>query len=85
MINEDELEQAIKEATKKKIRCRKCSWLNYNFFSKNYEPYKDGYFCGLHGRETIDPDGEQKNLDRRGGCGFSPKIKPPKQLSLFEF
>lgn len=90
MDNDEEIERKIKEAQKQKMKCRKCSWLNYDFFNRREEPYEEAeyWFCGLHGRQHIDPDGEQMNLDARGSCGFYPKIKPPKppkQLSLFDF
>lgn len=65
---------------KRKARCRNCMWLNYDFFDKKYE--RDGEpFCGLHGRASVDPDGWQQNLDRRGGCGFHDKHQ---QLKLFD-
>lgn len=58
----------------KKMRCRRCRNLNFDFLSGKYEPELPP-FCGLHGRTEVDPDGEQQNLDHRGGCGFSDKNK----------
>ena len=65
----------------KKAKCRRCMNLNYDFLLGTYED-TDDYFCGLHGRAPVDPDGEQMNLDRRGGCGFHPRNEPI-QLDLF--
>jgi len=58
--------------------------MDYDVFSRTYEHHPSGHFCGLHGRAQVNPDGEQANLDARGGCGFSPKEKAPVQLT-FEF
>lgn len=33
MDNDEEIERKIKEAQKQKMKCRKCSWLNYDFFN----------------------------------------------------
>jgi hypothetical protein len=68
-----------------KMRCWRCKNLNYDYFDRKYETPADGhFFCGLHGRAQVDPDGEQVNLDRRGGCGYYPKEKAPVQLT-FDF
>lgn len=63
-----------------KARCRQCAWLNYDFLSDTYERDLPP-FCGLHGRERIDLNGEQRNLDHMGGCGFKTKYE---QLTLFD-
>lgn len=57
-----------------KAKCSQCRYLNYNFFDGTYEN-KVPPFCGLHGRARVDPDGEQRNLNHEGGCGFSRKMK----------
>lgn len=66
-----------------KMRCKKCTWLNYDVirdrYQNDYEP-----FCGLHGRAPVDPEGEQVNLDRHGSCGFYPRQRQPEELSLFD-
>lgn len=66
----------------KKMRCRRCQNLNYNFLTDRYEN-GEPFFCGLHGCARVDPDGEQQNLDHRGGCGFIPTSRPL-QLELFK-
>ena len=59
-----------------RMRCRECAWLDYDFLGKTIELRLDGsHYCGLHGRATVDIDGEQQNLNRRGSCGFFPKEK----------
>lgn len=66
----------------KKMKCRRCRYLNYDFLNDKYEPELPP-FCGLHGRTKVDPDGEQQDLDHRGGCGFIPTSRP-RQLELFK-
>ncbi|MBQ1611159.1 MAG: hypothetical protein II087_04600 [Muribaculaceae bacterium] len=46
-----------------------------------YEYDGKSHFCGLHGGEIVDPNGEQPDLDRKGGCGYIPK-EEPQQLEL---
>ena len=68
------------------MRCRKCTWMDYDVFSRAYETHPDGHFCGLHGRAQVDPDGKQANLDSRGSCGFHPKERTPMITQLtFDF
>jgi hypothetical protein len=63
-------------------RCRGCFCLNYNFIRGEYE-MDAPYFCGQHGCARVDPDGEQRNLDNRGSCGFWPKVdEQPRQLEF---
>lgn len=64
------------------MRCLQCLWYNYDFFSRKYELGKS--FCGLHGRTTVNPNGDQLNLlgNDKSGCGFEPKDT---QLYLFNF
>lgn len=71
---------------KTKIKCRTCTHLNYDYLQSRYETFEEAgnYYCGVHGRAAVDPDGQQVNLNRRGGCGYYPKQRPPKQLSLFD-
>lgn len=64
---------------KRKMRCRECFCYNYDFISNKYEVGRS--ICGLHGGASVDPDGIQRNLDNRGGCGFIPKYG--QQLTLF--
>ena len=52
-----------------KAKCKKCYYLDRDMLSNTKEK-NNWHFCGLHGRAEVDPDGEQRNLDRRGGCGF---------------
>lgn len=66
--------------TMKKMRCRKCTYYNYDVFSMSYE--NKSSYCGLHGRVLVDPDGFQQNLDSKGSCGFYPRFIPI-QLELF--
>lgn len=84
---DSEDEEEVK-TPKTKIKCRTCYNLNYDYFSSRYEPYEEikYWFCGLHGRAHVDPDGMQVDLNKRGGCGYFPKVKKkePKQLSLFD-
>ena len=59
----------------KKARCRRCMNLNYDFFTRTYEDTYD-YFCGLHGRAPVDPDGEQSQphlVNYMIGCIISLK------------
>ncbi|MBR1464303.1 MAG: hypothetical protein IJ604_13145 [Prevotella sp.] len=66
-----------------KIKCRLCTYLDYDFFERRFENRTEGnHYCGLHGRAQVDPDGEQVNLDHRGGCGFCSKQKDPVQLTF---
>lgn len=55
-----------------KARCKECRWFCYDFFEGKYEEGKS--YCGVHGRCTVDPDGEQRNLlgADRTGCDFWP-------------
>lgn len=66
----------------KRARCKSCFYLNWNWITDTRD-MNPPYFCGLHGRAIVDPDGEQENLDHNGGCGYSPK-ETSYQLSLFE-
>ena len=43
-------------------------FLNWDFITGEYE--SGPWFCGLHGGARVDPDGVQRDLDNRGGCGF---------------
>lgn len=70
----------MKDDTRQSARCRECYWLNLDVFSDEYESGE--WFCGLHGRAAVDPDGEQPDLDHRGGCGFS-EFHGERQFSLF--
>ena len=54
--------------------------LNYDYLTGRYEPDLPP-FCGVHGRIRVDPDGQQQDLDHRGGCDFIEKNEPV-QLSL---
>jgi hypothetical protein len=65
----------------RKMRCRRCQCLNYDFLSETHE-WNSPSFCGLHGRIRVNPDGPQQDLDHRGGCGFIPS-KQIIQLELF--
>ena len=69
-----------------KARCRRCFCLNFNFIRSEYE-WDAPFFCGQHGCARVDPDGEQRNLDNRGSCGFWPKVdEQPRQLEFkFEY
>lgn len=78
---DDWTEEEIK-TPKTKMKCHRCEWFNYNLFTKQYEDGES--FCGVPGREHVEPDGPQQNLDGRGSCSFTDKKKPPKQLSLFD-
>lgn len=69
--------------TTSKMRCNRCEYLNYDFICHCYEP-DDPPFCGLHGRERVDPDGEQADLNHRGGCGYHAKGQTAVQLDLFD-
>ena len=51
-----------------KAKCRQCEFLNWDFITNDYE--SGPWFCGLHGRSRIDPDGDQPDLNHHGGCGF---------------
>ena len=63
-----------------KAMCRQCEYLNWDWLTHEYE--SGPYFCGLHGRASVDPDGEQPDLNHKGGCGFSPSSEP-RQYNLF--
>lgn len=65
-----------------KMKYRRCRYLNYDFLDEKYEPELPP-FCGLHGRTKVDPDGEQQDLNHRGGCGFSDKNKPIELKIMF--
>ena len=54
--------------------------LNYCHLTGRYEPELPP-FCGVHGRIRDDTDGQQQDLDHRGGCDFIEKNEPV-QLSL---
>ena len=57
-----------------KVKCKTCAWLNYSFIFDRYQQRKKGdNICGLHGGASVDIDGEQPNLDNRGGCGYHKK------------
>lgn len=64
-----------------RMRCKQCIWLDFNCLENRYQkrPY---HVCGLHGMCTVDIEGEQVDLDSRGGCGYVKKNEP-RQLSLF--
>lgn len=64
----------------KKMKCRTCFYLNYDFFTYSYA-CPNHHFCGLHGRCKVDPDGPQMDLDHRGGCGYLAK-KTTVQLEI---
>lgn len=63
-----------------KTRCKTCEFLNWDFITGDYTP--GPWFCGLHGRTSVDPDGEQRDLDHRGGCGYI-KSTEPRQYSIW--
>lgn len=68
-----------------RARCRRCYCFNRNFITDTIEITSEP-FCGLHGRERIDPDGEQPDFlhDEDGGCGFIPNEQEyHEQLTLF--
>ena len=68
-----------------KVKCKTCAWLNYSFIFDRYQQRNKGdNICGLHGGASVDIDGEQPNLDNRGGCGYHKK-KQWVQLELFDF
>ena len=54
--------------------------LNYCHLTGRYEPDLPP-FCGLHGRVRVDHNGQQQDLNHRGGCDFIEKNEPV-QLSL---
>ena len=57
--------------------------LDYDFLSGRYEQRPNGqHVCGLHGCTPVNPDGEQVNLDHKGGCGFIKMDKPVVQLNF---
>lgn len=66
-----------------KMRCADCYWLDWDFVTHRHIPLRNPgfHYCGLHGRAQVDPNGEQQNLDRHGGCGFMP-VQEPIQLEL---
>lgn len=57
-----------------KMRCRTCVHLDYDYIFNRYEQRPGYHFCGLHGRSRVDPDGAQRDLDHRGGCGYWPRV-----------
>lgn len=63
-----------------KARCRQCEYLNQDWLTREYETGE--WFCGLHGRAHVDPDGEQPDLNHHGGCGFN-RATEPRQYNLF--
>ena len=67
-----------------KARCNRCTWMDYDVFSKTYEQHPDGHhFCGWHGRAEVDPDGEQPRLSHDDKmCAYSPRQRVV-QLELF--
>ena len=68
-----------------KARCRRCEALDYDYIEDRPEPRPEGqHVCGLHGCAPVDPDGEQPNFIRGGGCGFIAKAQPI-QLQLFNY
>lgn len=67
-----------------KARCWRCRWLDYDFFNNRYNQYNDYHRCGLHGQHRVDPDGEQLNLDTRGGCGYTQRFIPIQLELKFE-
>ena len=66
-----------------KMRCKRCTNLNYDYLTDRYEPDLPP-FCGLHGRVRVDPNGQHQDLDHRGGCGFNEKNKPIELTLSFE-
>lgn len=71
--------EAPAEKPKNKAQCRKCQHLDYDHLSDQKEFCQAGeHFCGLHGRTRVDPDGEQMDLNHKGGCGFIQKQPTPK-------
>ena len=66
---------------KKRMRCRKCKYLNWDFITDQKERTDDN-FCGLHGRAKVNVDGYQVDLDHKGSCGFAPQATYT-QLELF--
>lgn len=79
-----EADEAVAERPAARARCGDCRRLNRDLLADEAEPFERlGYwFCGVHGRAHIDPDGRQPNLNRRGGCDYSTKNR---QMSLFDF
>ena len=75
----EQLKARLDQLPEKKMRCRKCANLDYDYINGRHETRREGgHFCGLHGRAHVDPDSNQVNLDRRGGCGFIQKEPSPK-------
>lgn len=64
------------------MKCKGCTFFNWDFTDDSYDTYPEHSYCGLHGGERVDPDGPQMNLDNRGGCGYWPKMQMT-QLELF--
>jgi hypothetical protein len=67
-----------------KARCRTCEYFEWYFITgeKDHDFMKSR--CGLHGGAVVDPDGEQPNMDHRGGCGYNPEHRVNVvQLELF--
>ena len=59
-------------------------YYNWDFLTGKNEYNGKSSYCGLHGRTQVDPDGDQVNLDHRGGCGY--RRREPVQLKLkFDF
>lgn len=69
------------EKERPRARCRECEYLNQNNINLEYE--SGDWFCGLHGRAAVDPDGDQPDLNHHGGCGFH-KAATPRQYMLFD-
>lgn len=70
------------ETKGRQMRCADCYWLDWDFVTHQHITPREGYhYCGLHGSARVDPEGEQRNLDRHGGCGFTP-VQEPIQLVL---
>lgn len=76
-----------------KARCRKCYYFDFSPFMAQFgetcqmqreKANRTGeHFCGQHGGAEIDPDGEQRSLDRKGSCNFVPE-KTTRQLTIFD-
>lgn len=63
------------------MRCRECFFFQHYIPTNEYDRSRN--FCGLHGCTTVDPDGEQRDLDHSGGCGYVPNIV--RQLTVFDY
>lgn len=66
------------------MRCRRCAYLDWDFSDGSVSPPLDGsHYCGLHGGTKVDIDGEQVNLDHKGGCGFCARqVEKAEQLAF---